>query len=72
MIAKTDKKKHIGAVCLGFAVLMTGMELMGGAVKPLADSEMFQNAMTSFGNSPIAPLIGILIGTAVAGLLLLL
>ncbi len=69
MIAKSDKKKHIGAVCLGFAVLMTGMELMGSSVDPLAESPAFQNIMTSFGESPVAPLIGILVGTAVAGII---
>ena len=69
MIGKTDKKKNIGAVCLGFAVLMTGMEFMSDAVKPLAESDVFTSLMTSFSNSPIAPLIGILLGTAVASII---
>ena len=32
MFAKREKKKDIGFILLGFAVLMTGMELMSGAV----------------------------------------
>lgn len=69
MIGKSDKKKSVGAVCLGFAVLMTGMEFMSDAVKPLAESQAFTSLMTSFSTSPVAPLIGILIGTAVAGII---
>ena len=47
---KSSRKKDIGTIMLGFAVLMFGMESMSGAVKPLADvpeftgpsSEIFQ------------------------------
>ncbi len=36
-----SKKKDIGNILLGFAILMFGMETMSGAVAPLADNEKF-------------------------------
>lgn len=58
MACKSPKKKNIGAILLGFAILMSGMETMSGAVKPLADVPEFTAMFTSFSN----PLIGLLVG----------
>ena len=43
---------------IGFGVLMYGMELMSGAVQPLADVPEFTGILTMFSN----PLLGILVG----------
>jgi len=37
MFAKSEKKKDVATVMIGFAILMTGMETMSAAVKPLAN-----------------------------------
>ena len=37
LLSKRSKKKDIGSIMLGFAILMTGMTLMSGAVEPLAE-----------------------------------
>ncbi|MBQ4111037.1 MAG: Na/Pi cotransporter family protein [Clostridia bacterium] len=58
MFLKNEKKKNIGAILLGFAVLMTGMEMMSGAVKPLADVPEFRNILVLFTN----PIMGVLAG----------
>lgn len=58
MSAKTDKKKVTGEILLGFAVLMTGMQIMSGAVEPLADVPEFTNILTMFKN----PLLGVVTG----------
>ncbi|MBQ8383399.1 MAG: Na/Pi cotransporter family protein [Clostridia bacterium] len=58
MMAKSNKKKSIGSILLGFAVLMNGMELMSGAVEPLKDSPAFAKVFTLFSN----PLLGVLVG----------
>ena len=47
MSKKSDKKKDIGEILLGFAVLMYGMESMSGAVEPLADVPEFTNILTT-------------------------
>ncbi len=59
MFSKKEKKKNIGTICLGFAVLMYGMEVMSGAMDPLAESEAFRNILVAFQN----PFLGVLIGT---------
>lgn len=65
MLAKSDKKKSIGTVLVGFAVLIYGMELMSGAVKPLADEPWFSELLTKFNN----PLVGMLIGTVLTAII---
>lgn len=59
MTAKNDnRKKDIGNILLGFAILMFGMETMSGAVAPLADNPQFTGILTAFSN----PLLGMLAG----------
>ena len=53
-----DKKKDIGEILLGFAILMFGMETMSDAVKPLADVPEFTDILTMFNN----PVFGVLAG----------
>ncbi len=57
--------KHVGAIMLGFAVLMTGMQTMSGAMAPLKESETFLSLLTKFSN----PFIGMLIGIAFTAVL---
>lgn len=65
MIPKSSKKKDIGRICIGFAVLMTGMTFMSDAVSPLAESPEFQNILTAFRN----PILGVLVGAAFTGII---
>ena len=58
MSAKTDKKKVIGEILLGFAILMSGMETMSAAVAPLKDVPEFTNMLVMFDN----PIMGIIVG----------
>lgn len=48
MTCKKAKKKDIGRILVGFAVLMTGMDLMKTSIDPLANSPEFQNILTAF------------------------
>lgn len=59
MMAKDDKKKNIGSILIGFAVLMFGMEAMSDSVEGLKDNQAFTNMLTMFSN----PIMGILVGT---------
>ncbi|MDD6194502.1 MAG: Na/Pi cotransporter family protein [Lachnospiraceae bacterium] len=60
MSAKEDnRRKDVGNIMLGFAILMFGMETMSGAVAPLADDPKFTGILTAFSN----PVLGILAGT---------
>ena len=65
MFTKSSKKKDIGSVCIGFAILMTGMTLMSGAVKPLADLPQFKDILMMLNN----PFVAILAGTLITALI---
>ena len=60
MFSKSDKKKNVGTILLGFSVLMFGMTTMSDAVSPLKDVEGFKNVLTSFSNPIVGFLVGIL------------
>ena len=59
MFSKRDKKKDMGAILMGFAVLMVGMSLMSDAVSGLKSDPNFANILTLFNN----PIFGVLAGT---------
>ncbi len=64
MFAKRGRKKDIGAILLGFAVLMVGMSMMSDSVEGLADNPDFANVLTMF-ESPILGLLAGIILTAI-------
>ena len=59
MMGKTDKKKNIASILLGFSVLMYGMEMMSGAMEHPAIRDAVSDAMVMFEN----PVMGIIMGT---------
>lgn len=61
MGSKSSKKKDVGSILVGFAILMYGMKLMSEAVKPLSSVPEFTNLFTAFAN----PIIGVLVGALV-------
>lgn len=65
MGSKSDKKKSIGTVMVGFSILMTGMEMMKNSVAPLADNPEFGKVLTMFKN----PLLGVLVGAVFTGII---
>ena len=65
MLSKKDRKKTVGTVLVGFAVLMYCMEMMSGAVSPLADMPEFESLLVQFSN----PLLGVLIGAVFTGII---
>ena len=65
MFTKSSRKKDIGAILVGFAVLMFGMDTMSAAVKPLADVPEFTNLLLAFSN----PIAGVLAGTGLTAII---
>ena len=65
MSAKTDKRRVVGEILLGFAILMSGMETMSDAVKPLKDVPEFTSILTMFDN----PIMGILAGAVLTAVI---
>jgi len=60
-----DKKKDTGAILLGFATLMFGMDTMSDAVAGLADVPAFQNLFLLFKN----PVLGMIAGAVLTAVI---
>ena len=57
-MGKSEKKRGIGTIMLGFMALMTGMDLMSSSMSFLKNEAWFAELMISFTN----PILGILFG----------
>lgn len=55
---KSAKKRDIGGILVGFAILMTGMNTMSDAMKPLSENPTFTGLFTMFAN----PVLGLIVG----------
>lgn len=55
---KNPKKRDIGGILVGFAILMTGMSTMSDAMKPLSEIPSFTRLFTMFEN----PFLGLIMG----------
>ena len=65
MFTKSEKKKGIGTIMLGFMALMTGMEIMSDSMSFLKEEAWFAQLMISFSN----PILGILFGTVLTAII---
>ncbi len=65
LFIKNESKKDLGLILLGFATLMTGMDIMSRAVSGLKDVPEFTNILTLFEN----PILGVLVGTLVTAVI---
>lgn len=65
LFTKKDKLKNVGNLLVGFAILMTGMDAMSSAVKPLADVPEFTNILLMFSN----PILGMLAGAVLTAVI---
>ncbi len=66
MASKAEsKRKDIGGILLGFAILMFGMETMSSSVSGLADNPSFTGLMTAFEN----PVLGMAVGAVLTAII---
>ena len=65
MASKKQRRKDIGMMLIGFAILMQGMTMMSSSMAPLKDSENFVKILTAFKN----PVLGVLAGTIITGII---
>ncbi len=65
MFCKDSHKKDTGAILLGFATLMFGMDTMSGAVAGLKDVPGFAELFLAFTN----PLLGVLVGAVLTAVI---
>ena len=64
-MGKSEKRRGVGTILIGFAVLMTGMTAMSNAVLPLQNEAWFTNLFIRFSN----PLLGVLVGAVGTGII---
>lgn len=65
MFFKTEKKRNLATIFIGFAVLMVGMEQMSAAVGPLEHDPTFASFLTLFNN----PVFGIFAGVVLTAII---
>ena len=65
MVSKSGKKKDIGTVLIGFAIIMFGMTLMKDSVSPLAKMDEFRDILIMFRN----PLLGVAVGAIITAII---
>lgn len=58
MMSKSDKRKTLGTIFVGFTLLIYGMDIMSDSVSGLADSPEFKDILLKFNN----PVLGVLVG----------
>ena len=58
MGSSKPRRRDLGVILVGFAILMYGMELMTNSVSPLADMPQFSSILTAFSN----PILGVAVG----------
>lgn len=65
LLPNKRKRRDIGSVLVGFAILMLGMDMMSGSVNSLSSDPNFTSLLTMFKN----PIIGLLIATIFTGII---
>ena len=65
MFMKNGKKRELGTVFIGFAILMFGMDTMSSAMEPLSGEPWFAGIFTMFTN----PILGLIAGTLVTAVI---
>ncbi len=62
----SKKYKQLGGVVLGFGMLFFGLDIMGSALKGLADLPAFYNALQAVGKVPV---LGVFVGAATTAII---
>lgn len=65
MFSKGDKKKQLGNIFIGFAILIFGMDLMSGSMESFRDLDGFDTFLASLSS----PIIGLLVSTVFTGVI---
>ncbi len=65
MGSKRQRRRDVGRILIGFAILMSGMEMMKNSVSPLAEMPGFSDLLTAFRN----PLLGVAVGAVFTGVI---
>lgn len=65
MICKSDRKKSVGNILIGFSILVSGLDSMRNALAPLAENTIFVHFLALISH----PLMGVIIGAVFTALI---
>lgn len=65
LFVKSEKKKRIGEILIGFAILFIGLTFMSDAILPYRESPVFSAAFTVLGKNPILAVLAGAVVTAI-------
>lgn len=65
LFLRNGRKRDLGSILVGFAILMTGMDTMSSAVKPLSGVPWFTGLLTMFTN----PVLGLIAGALITAVI---
>lgn len=65
MLAKKDRYVNISEIIIGFGLLFLGLETMSNGLKPISETQTFQNLLIKFENPFLAMIAGFLLTTTV-------
>lgn len=65
MFSSKERKKSIGSILIGFAILMYGMDAMSSSVEPLSEIPEFKNLFIMFQN----PILGMIVGVVLTSII---
>lgn len=66
LFVKSDKKKRLGEILIGFSILFIGLTFMSDAIAPYRDAPIFSQAFTVLGKNPI---LAVLVGAVVTAVI---
>lgn len=65
MVSKKKKRKDLGNILIGFAILICGMDLMSGSMKSVSGDPWFKEFLSTLEN----PIVGLLASTIFTGII---
>lgn len=66
LFSKTERKKEVGSILIGFGTLFIGLSYMSSSIGVYKDAKIFSDAFRILGNNP---LLGILAGAVITGII---
>ncbi len=65
MVSKKKKRKDLGNILIGFAILICGMDLMSGSMESVREAKWFVEFLSTLKN----PIVGLLVSTVFTGII---
>lgn len=65
LFAKSENKKKLGEILVGFGILFIGLSFMSGSIEPYREAPIFANAFAVLGKNPVLAILAGAIVTAV-------